>query len=207
LEEVVVVHEACLDLAGRDALQDSEVVLVHLWIVSLYPFEPLAGYFFALDKPEGGDECLERAVGRGPAESTLPFGVRELEYGVREILLAQSLRIVRYDPRPARDADPSAVRVAEPLLYSLQDLPGQRAQKLPVGYGSQRPGVLGEKDVRGTVRALFQDGRGELRRVPVANLDVYAALLLEPLDDRAYQLLVAPGVHDQRTLSRDGLSA
>src|SRR5215210_3740545 len=50
LEQVVVVHEVCLDLAGRNPLQDGEVVLVLPRVVSLYPFEPLAGRFFALDE-------------------------------------------------------------------------------------------------------------------------------------------------------------
>src|SRR5215210_1264456 len=81
LEEVVVVDEGDLYLAGGDALDGAKVVRVDERVVCLDALEPLARPVLALEDAQRGDEGLEGAVGGGPADTALPLGVGEAEDG------------------------------------------------------------------------------------------------------------------------------
>ena len=56
----------------------------------------------------------------------------------------------------------------------------------------QHAGVLGEEEVGLGALALLEELRGELARPGVANLDVDSRLVLELVEQRADEVLVAP---------------
>ena len=82
------------------------------------------------------------------------------------------------------------------LADAVQHVVGQLGQLLV--DRAERAWILREEDVGGRVVALLGDRRRELRAVGVAHLDVDAGLLLEPLEERRDELLLAAGVDDQR---------
>src|SRR5690606_17078415 len=69
--------------------------------------------------------------------------------------------------------------------------------------GPERASVLGDEDVRRRARALLEQQRGELRRLPIAHLDPDPRFALEALDELPDQLLVPSGV-DREDLRRRG---
>ena len=90
-----------------------------------------------------------------------------------------------------------SVGVAECARHAVEDLGGQLREQPLCLDGSERARVLGEEDVGGRVVALLGDRRGELGAVAVADLDVDAGLLLEPLEQRCDELLLAARVDRQ----------
>ena len=151
-----------------------------------------------------GDERLEAAVRRRPAEPALPVRVGEVEDRRRQVGLGQVAGVVGDDASPTADARPRAVRRPVAGIDEGEDVIGELRQ--PV-LGRERPegaGVLGEEDVGGAVVALLEDRRGELGGAAVADLDVDPALLLEAGEDRADELLAAAAVDDELLFGHRG---
>jgi hypothetical protein len=74
----------------------------------------------------------------------------------------------------------------------------QLGQSALRGDGTEGTGVLCEEDVGRARPALLEDGRGEVGRAGVLDLDIDVVRGLELLDERADQLLAAAGVDRQR---------
>ena len=130
------------------------------------------------------------------------FGSVSVEDGVRNLVLRERVGVVRDHARAARGADPVAVRIAEARGHAVERCLRQLREQPFALDGAERARVLREEDVGGRVVALLGDRRRELGAVAVAHLDVDARLLLEALEERLDELLLAARVDDERLVSR-----
>ena len=149
-------------------------------------------------QPHRGHEGLERGVRRRDPDLPLPLRIGQAEDRVRHLVLGQLVGVVDDHAGPAGRADPAAVVVAEALVDRLEHVVRQLRELLV--DRAERARVLREEDVGGRVVALLRDRRRELGAVAVADLDLDARLLLEPLEERLDELLLAAGIDDERVL-------
>jgi hypothetical protein len=89
------------------------------------------------------------------------------------------------------------VGVAEALVDPPEEVVRKLGEKAFLLHRAERARVLGEEDVGRARVALLGDRRGELRAVAEAHLDVGARLLLEHLEERLDDLLLAARVDGQ----------
>ncbi len=191
-----MVDQAQGDLAGLDGVQGGEVVRVHL-AVGLQPLEPLASGLVTLQDAHAGDERLEGGVGGCEADLALPLGLHHVVHAVGDLRLGDLAGVVRDDAHPPRQAHPVARPATVGLVHLVEARLRQLRQHALLGQGAERTGVLREEQAGLGAVALLQDLRGQFGAVAVAHLDLGADGLLQLVEDRLDQLLVAPGVDDE----------
>ena len=197
--EVVVVDEPEVDLACRDGLDDRRVLLVLLRVVRLQLRRATA---CVASSPSESRMAVTNAwkdafVGAMPIR---PFHFGSVRSKTESGTSSSDSSSVLYAMTRERPDVPTQRPSASRKRARRRDraLRGQ-LRELRVDR-SERAGVLREEHVGRRVVAFLGDRRGELGAVAVAHLDFDAGLVVELLEERLDELLLAARVDRERVV-------
>ena len=201
LEQVVVVDERDVDLAGRARPRVRRRCPRRPWARSRRIASSQA---FVASSPSDRRSAVTNVwkLALVGAQPTRPFqaGSARSRTDAGQIGVGELARVVGEDASATADADPVAVVGRNRASTRSRRSSGSGASRPSAARAPEGTAVLGEEDVGRAVVALLEDRRGELRGARVADLDVDAGRLLEPREDRADELLAATGVDDDLCL-------
>ncbi|EAU69958.1 hypothetical protein STIAU_5600 [Stigmatella aurantiaca DW4/3-1] len=195
--QVVVVHEAHVDLSTPQRLDDGRIVLVGARRIGLHALQPLLRRRVPLHQPQRRHERLERAVGGRPANAALPRRLREALNPSGQLLWLHLGGVVGHHTGPAAQTDPERLGRAEARVHLLHLRLGQRLKQLGLRQRSERARILGDEHVRGRLRPLLHQRGDQLRRLAIAHLHLDARLGGEGFVEGPHEALIASGVNGQ----------
>ena len=144
----------------------------------------------ALQQAVGGDERLERWRSSAPSRSALPGRVGEGVDRRRQVGLVERRACRRSRPGPTATPDPRSRRRRRTARRPRSSVSaGSAARRPSAPTAPSAPASWAKKTSAGRGVALLEDRRRQVRRAGVVHLDVEPGRGLEPLDERADELL------------------
>ena len=193
--DVVVVHQARIDLAVADGLHNGNVAVAEVdGSIGDHRFEPGPDRVIAIDQAKRRDKCLERRIFRRPANPAGPCGISQIPHRGGQIFLGKDLGVVSQHSRPAGHADPAALRITEALFDAIEELGGKSREAPFIGEQPEGARVLGEKETGSGIVALFQDCRRQFAGAAIAGIDSDSRFFGVLFHERPDEGLVPPGI-------------
>jgi hypothetical protein len=141
-EQVVVVHQPEVDLAGDHRLDDGAVLRVATGLVGPEPGKQRRECRAARDRVVDRQVGLEGGVGGGEAKAAVKAGLDDLFEARGQLLGPHPLGVVDQAAHPAGEADPVALAGADLRRHPRQDLGRQAGEEAGAGQSAQRRRIL-----------------------------------------------------------------